>query len=272
MVIAVILIVLIIIITIAYSYTLTEPENNKRRLHQWIYGRQKKLLHKHFEYYRNLNESDKREFLVRMNTIIKSKQFIAKGDIFITAQIKNLIAASVTQLTFGFSKYLLPQYRTIFVYPDAYLNKQSQKLYKGETNTIGYICLSWNHFMEGYRIGNDRKNLGLHECAHALLNTIIYSNLHDPELDENLFALDKIPQEEKNRLFSGNDQFFRDYGRTNIKEFFAVAIECFFEAPERFRTEFPVFYELMTHLLNQDPASGIYCIPKPAEKTTLMQA
>jgi Mlc titration factor MtfA (ptsG expression regulator) len=272
MVIAVSLTVLIISITVLYSLSLAVPGNDKRKLHQWIHGRQRKLLHKHFEYYSNLSESEKQEFLLRLNKIIKSKQFIGRGDIFVTTQMKILIAASITQLTFGFTKYLLPQYRTIFIYPDAYLNKQAQKLYKGETNTIGYICFSWKHFMEGYLIGNDRKNLGLHECAHALLNTIIYSNLHDPELDENLFALDKIPQEEKNRLFSGNDQFFRDYGRTNIKEFFAVGVECFFEAPERFKTEFPVFYGLMSHLLNQDPAGKIFSLSAPNNKASLKQA
>lgn len=272
MAIAIILTVFIISLTILYSLSLADPGNDTRKLHKWIYGRQKKLLHKHFEYYRNLSESDKREFLVRLNAILKAKQFIAKGDIFVTSQMRILIAASITQLTFGFTKYLLPQYRTIFIYPDAYLNKRSQKLYKGETNTNGYISFSWNHFMEGYLIGNDRKNLGLHECAHALLNTIIYSNLHDPELDENLFALDKVPQEEKNRLFSGNDQFFRDYGRTNIKEFFAVAVECFFEAPERFKAEFPVFYRLMSHLLNQDPAGKIFSLPKANNESVLLQA
>ena len=150
MAIAVILTIFIFSITLLYSFSLAEPGNEKRKLHQWIFGRQKKLLYKHFEYYRNLSESEKREFLLRLNTIIKSKQFIGRGDIFVTAKMKILIAASITQLTFGFTKYLLPQYRTIFIYPDAYLNKQAQKLYKGETNTIGYICFSWTHFMEGY--------------------------------------------------------------------------------------------------------------------------
>jgi Mlc titration factor MtfA (ptsG expression regulator) len=79
--------------------------------------------------------------------------------------------------------------------------------------------------------------------------------LHDPELDAELLELDKMPTDEKNRLFSGEDPFFRDYGRKNIREFFAVAVECFFEAPEPFKMQFPVFYNLMCQLLNQDPVN-----------------
>lgn len=258
MIFSAIVIALIIILTVQYSASLTSPQTTTiNNINSWLFTRQRKLLATHFEYYRLLNDSDKKEFLVRLNTIIKNKRFVGRNDLDVSAAMKTLIAASITQLTFGFKKYLLPQYKTIFVYPEAYLNRRTQKFYKGETNTSGFITFSWNYFMEGYRIPDDRRNLGLHETAHALLNTIIYSNLHDPELDEELLTLDKIPADEKNRLFAGEDQFFRDYGRTNIKEFFAVAVECFFEAPYRFSTEYPVFYRLMCQLLNQDPVAGV---------------
>lgn len=257
MIIATLAIAIIIVFTVQYSKSLTEPQSTIPNLNSWLFHNQKKLLITHFEYYRMLNDADKKEFLVRLNTIIKNKRFIGKGDLNVTVPMKTLIAASITQLTFGFTKYLLPQYRTIFVYPDAYQNPRSKKFFKGETNTNGFISFAWNYFLHGYSTTADRRNLGLHEAAHALLNTIIYSNLHDPELDEELLSLDKIPSDEKNRLFSGDDPFFREYGRTNIKEFFAVAVECFFESPERFKIHFPFFYGLMCRLLNQDPVNRL---------------
>lgn len=214
----------------------------------------RKLLTRRFEYYRNLNDNDKKEFLSRINIILKSKSFVGKDSTNVTPQMKVMVAATFVQLTFGFSKYLLPHYKLVYIYPDAYLNRHTNKLHKGETNTNGFIKISWNHFVDGYKTCNDRLNLGLHEVSHALLNTIIYSNDHDPDLDEDLLALDTIPDEERNRLFSGDDPFFRDYACRNIKEFFAVAIECFFEMPEKFREQFPCFYKLMCDLLNQDPA------------------
>lgn len=255
MVLSGIIIALLLVFAFGYIRPFSISEEKVNLINYLLFGRQKKLLTTHFEYYRQLNDWDKKEFLIRVNTIIKSKNFVSKGNLFVTTPMKTLIAASITQLTFGFKKYLLPQYKTIFVYPDAYVNRHTQKLFKGETNTTGYISLAWNYFLHGYSTTDDRKNLGLHESAHALLNTIIYSNLHDPELDAELLELDKIPAEEKNRLFSGDDPFFRDYGRRNIREFFAVAVECFFEAPEQFKRQFPVFYNLMCQLLNQDPVN-----------------
>ena len=48
-----------------------------------------------------------------------------------------------------------------------------------------------------------------------------------------------------------------DYAATNYHEFWAVAVEIFFESPGQFRHELPDLYEAMATVLNQDPLSFV---------------
>ena len=44
------------------------------------------------------------------------------------------------------------------------------------------------------------------------------------------------------------------YGASDPAEFFAVATECFFDAPQAMRAEYPALYELFRDYYRQDPA------------------
>ncbi|MCF8368193.1 MAG: zinc-dependent peptidase [Bacteroidales bacterium] len=48
---------------------------------------------------------------------------------------------------------------------------------------------------------------------------------------------------------------FRRYAQFNEQEFFAVAMENFFEKPENFKQELPILYNLLSGMLNLDPLS-----------------
>ncbi|MEP4532261.1 MAG: zinc-dependent peptidase, partial [Cyclobacteriaceae bacterium] len=47
--------------------------------------------------------------------------------------------------------------------------------------------------------------------------------------------------------------FFRAYGGVSQAEFFAVAVENFFERPKEFKAYHSVLYQTMCKLLKQDP-------------------
>ena len=49
--------------------------------------------------------------------------------------------------------------------------------------------------------------------------------------------------------------FLRSYAGTNEAEFFAVAVEYFFERPQEFQTALPELYGTLGSLLRQDPAA-----------------
>lgn len=56
-------------------------------------------------------------------------------------------------------------------------------------------------------------------------------------------------------------QFFRDYAKSNIHEFWAVCVEHFFEAPIQFKEHLPELYYAMCKVLNQDMASRLLQFP-----------
>ena len=52
---------------------------------------------------------------------------------------------------------------------------------------------------------------------------------------------------------AGTENFFRKYGSANNEEFFAVAVENFFERPIEFNERHPKTYRTLCRLLRQDP-------------------
>ena len=145
-------------------------------------------------------------------------------------------------------------FRNILVYPDSYYSTINDTYHKGEVNPrLKAIVISWKSFVEGYS-EQDGKNLGLHEMAHALRleNRMInheFKFLDDEILkDWELRAAHTIQE-----INNGKEQFFREYGGTNLEEFFAVAVENFFERPKAFSENHPLTYQTLSRLLKQDP-------------------
>ncbi|MEM7380336.1 MAG: zinc-dependent peptidase, partial [Bacteroidota bacterium] len=44
--------------------------------------------------------------------------------------------------------------------------------------------------------------------------------------------------------------YFRSYGKTNVHEFFAVAVENYIETPEEFKRQYPRLFKIITQMLN----------------------
>lgn len=168
--------------------------------------------------------------------------------------MKVLISASAVQLTFGFPKLQLSYFQNILVYPDAYYSTINRQHHKGEVNPrLRAIVLSWKYFVEGY-LSPDGRNLGLHEMAHALRleNRIMNKeyNFLDPGF---LKEWESRAAHTMQEIRDGREDFFRGYGATDHEEFFAVAIENFFERPKLFAKKHPLTYQTMCRLLKQDP-------------------
>jgi Mlc titration factor MtfA (ptsG expression regulator) len=59
--------------------------------------------------------------------------------------------------------------------------------------------------------------------------------------------------QEIEKINTGESEFFRAYASTNSQEFFAVAVENFFERPEQFSQQHKRLYDTLVKMLNQDP-------------------
>lgn len=185
-----------------------------------------------------------------------SKRFIPRGFKTVSDEMRVLISATAVQLTFGLPQIYLAHFDKILIYPDAYYSTINKKYHVGEINPrMSAIILSWKSFVEGYADPNDSFNVGIHEMAHAIHFENRIRNSEFDFLDrESLKALERITNEEMPKLRRGEVHFFRSYAGTNEHEFFAVALEYFFEQPVEFRDSLPQLYHTLCKLLNQDPA------------------
>lgn len=212
------------------------------------------FLFKNNKYYSTLNDSLQKEFEYRIILFLKNKKFIAKRFDAVSREMKLLIGSSAVQLTFGFHMIVLRHFQKIFVYPEAYTSSTSGRKHKGEVNSAGAIVFSWEDFLIGYRNPTDGINVGLHEMAHALYLEDFIRNGEDNFLDsEALQDFERSGKIQINIIRNGESSFIRKYGATNKDEFFAVAIEQFFEQPEEFYNSLPNLYKRLGILLKQNP-------------------
>ena len=135
---------------------------------------QRAILENQFVFFAKLSDKEKAYFEHRVALFIKDKTFIARGNLVITDEVKVLISSTAVMLTFGFRDFYIGLIDKIFVYPDAFYSHTNQNHHKGEFNPkLKALVLSWDDFKQGYNIGDDNLNLGIHEFAHAIhLNSI----------------------------------------------------------------------------------------------------
>ena len=214
----------------------------------------KEPLQRYFTYYINLPKKDKVLFEKRVQHFINIKKFIPRSVDEVTPEMKAFIAGAAIQITFGLPKVYFSHFKKILVYPDDYYSILNKKYHKGEVNVRGgIIVLSWNHFVEGYKNEEDSINLGLHEMAHALK---LENNIFNREygfLDEDVLEKwEKLAKEEIENMREGKSNFFRKYAAANQHEFFAIAVENFFERPRGFYEHSPELYKTMASLLKQN--------------------
>ena len=220
--------------------------------------RQRSILAKYALPYQQLPRAAQERFEHTVSTFLNDKEWIGVG-IDVAEEMKVMIGACAAQLLQGFPDVELKHFDRIVVYPDSYRSQRSGRMHQGEVRPLaGMIIISWEDFVNGYALSSDAHNVGLHEMAHALWfeNSIINGEDHflRPELLKEWIAL---ADQEINRIHAGETCFFRDYAGTNQAEFFAVAVEYFFERPVKLREALPGHYACLMGLLKQDPAEPV---------------
>lgn len=220
----------------------------------YLSPKHKAYLEKYFEFYQKLPPRSKHIFSKRVAAFMTTKKFIPRQMKYVSWEMRVLISASAIQLTFGFPKVHLSFFRYILVFPETFYSQATGLLHKGEVNPkVKTIALSWADFVEGY-LKPDGRNLGLHEMAHALRLENRIRNVEYDFLDREILGeWEKIAVNTMAEINNGQETFFREYGGVDNEEFFAVAVENFFERPLEFKEKHPLTYSTLCKLLQQDP-------------------
>ncbi|MGF1556531.1 zinc-dependent peptidase [Paucihalobacter sp.] len=234
---------------------------NKQLFFNHIYFKKRHLdpryayfLRKQFNFYQRLNHRQQKNFEHRTQRFIDNKQFIGKG-VLVTDEMKVVIAATATKITFGLRDYKLPLLNKVLIYPDAYFSTTNEVYHKGEFNpAYRALVFSWKHVVEGYEIHDDNINLAIHETVHAIHFNYLRKRSKSSSAAIFLDSYNELAKflndnhHYRNNLM-GSD-YLRAYAHTNQFEFLAVLIETFIETPNEFQNLYPEIYIKIKQMLN----------------------
>ncbi len=215
--------------------------------------RQREILKNGHTFFRRLPYKHQRQFEHRVSEFIDTNEFIGRENLEVTEQMKVMIAATATMLCFGFKTYQLDIVETVIIYPNVYYSQINNMYHRGEVNPrLKTIVFSWEHFLQGYEIGDDNLNLGIHEFGHAIhLNASRKNDLSSLIFNRGFKNLTAYLQENESvRQDLIASKYFREYAYTNHYEFFAVLLENFIETPLEFKSQYPKLYTLIKQMLN----------------------
>lgn len=213
---------------------------------------EERVVAKNIPAYSKLSLEQKNKLRKRVSRFRARKEFIFHGDIPDKEEIKVLLSATAAFLTLGFKNYNIKTIERIIIYPTKYYSRLNKQNHLGEYNpNLKTLVFSAEHILKGFEDLTDNKNLGVHEFAHALIfNAMDNYTITARTFMGGLNRMQKLLKHPKFIERIDKTQYFRDYGKTNIHEFFAVALENYTETPSDFIKEFPELYKIITRMLN----------------------
>ena len=130
----------------------------------------------------------------------------------------------------------------------------------GEAMSGGPVMLAWRDVDEAALSAADGYNVVVHEFAHVIdMRGGVTAGIEkiDPASERGrwLNALADEFEHFAQAVERDEDTFLDPYGAEALEEFFAVAAEAFFVAPQELKSEQPRVYALLKDFFRQDPAT-----------------
>jgi len=172
-------------------------------------------------------------------------------------ELRLLVAASAVTLSVGWPEYEWIQLTEVLLYPDDF-----DRDYRfggderaGETHPWGTVILSVPALLESFEVPDDAFHVGLHEFAHLLdVDQSHFDGIPVGLAGDEARRWTAVAEREMERMRSGRS-LFDDYGAHDPVEFLGVAVEAFFEVPQRVRRRHREVYEILSAYFRQDPAA-----------------
>ena len=228
-------------------------------------------LHEEVGHYRVLSDAERKKLRNIVQIMLAEKEWEGCRGLELTDAMRVTIAALAGILILGLDEFYFDNVVTILLYPNEFVVKAERALAGGatmqeesdrlgEAHYRGPVILSWAEIRANALEPGYGQNLAFHEFAHQLdmLNGAFDGTPNLPS-DDLAKRWAKIMDAEYRRLQraeqKGRETLLDPYGAENPAEFFAVTTECFFDAPQAMRSEYPSLYELFRDYYRQDPAA-----------------
>ncbi len=204
----------------------------------------------------------------KINVFLDQVSFYGCDDLEVTEEMELSIAAQACLIVVNTPAWY-DHLTTILIYPgaftslrkeyDGYVVKEAQTVRTGESWSRGPVILSWTDTEQGAFNTTDGHNVAIHEFAHQL-DDLSGRTDGAPLMSEGQ-SLSKWEQvildayaRHVESVERGRKTVLAPYGATAHEEFFAVAVEAFFEKPKQLSADEPAVYAQLLELLQLDPA------------------
>lgn len=218
--------------------------------------------------YRRLDAAARARFDTDLKIILDEWIFEGVDGVELTPTMKVGVAAGAALLLHGRPDWELPHRQTVLFYPDFFdddylIGSDGEGDFDGMAHQQGPIILSSKALEESWEEGEDGHNVVLHELAHLLDYKTEFADgvpsLIDPR---SAVAWQDLVDREMRRI-RRRRSILRGYGATDPAEFFAVAVESFFEQPDLMEKRHAKLFAALEALFNLDPRTGASPEPGP---------
>lgn len=209
--------------------------------------------------YRSMNGTARLRFESDMKIVLDEWTYEGVDDVAVTTKMKIGVAAGAALLLHGRPDWELPRHQTVLFYPDRFDSDymlDEDAAFDGMAHQQGPIILSSVALEESWENTEDANNVVLHELAHLLDYKNEFADGVPSLLDPgSAVAWQELVRKEMWRI-RHRRSLLRGYGATNPAEFFAVAVENFFERPDQLAERHPQLYAALEALFNLDPRTA----------------
>jgi Mlc titration factor MtfA (ptsG expression regulator) len=232
------------------------------------------LIRHSVQFFDRLPSPDQQELLGHTQVFLAEKRFEGCAGLNMTEEIRLSIAVQACLLLLHRKTDYFPRLVTILVYPSTYLVDESRPVTEhvweegaasrlGETGRrMGSMVLAWDAVKAGAADASDGRNVVFHEFAHQLdfedNSTDGVPELASREQYESWAAVMRVEFAKlRAAADTGIPTLLDTYGASSPAEFFAVAIEAFFERPFALRDRHPRLFAELQRYFQQDPTQYV---------------
>lgn len=227
-------------------------------------------LRTHVPLYTRLAPEARTRFERDVQFLLDEYSFEGVQGVTVTDDLRLSVAAAGAVLLHGRPDWELPGSRSVLFYPrrfnDAYYDS-ADAAYDGMAHQQGPIILTAPAVRDSWADGADADNVVLHELAH-LFDFDNEGADGVPSLVAPASAGDwqTLVRREMRRVRNGQS-ILRPYAAEAPSEFFAVAVETFFEQPDRMADHHAELFAALVAFFHLDPRTGRRT-PSPASPPT----
>jgi len=218
----------------------------------------RRILRERVPYYSALSGGRKGRFEDDVRIFLAEQRIMNSEGGPVDEPTRVLIAASAAMLGNGMPDFEWPTLRDIVVYSRAFnadFSSGGRGELAGVVHARGPVVLSRRDLTHGFARPKDGHNVALHELAHVI--DFEDQNADGVPGDLPFVATapwvraiaDRLRKVQKRRY----PKLLRAYAGTNEAEFFAVAVEAFFEKPKELEAKDPELYAMLASYFRQRP-------------------